>query len=90
MLCIAIRFALSRSALLLQDRDPNNLARDLVAVADLQIVIQVPLAVEPNDATVVVAAPVLRVDTYQHPSRSHSIYPALQIVAQMLISSSTS
>lgn len=66
MLCIAIRFALSRFALLIQDLDPDDLARDLVAVADLQIVIQVLLAVEPNDATVVVAAPALRVDTYQH------------------------
>jgi len=48
------------------------------------------IVVEPNHATVIIAAPVLRVDTNQHPSRSHSIYPALQIVAQMLISSSTS
>jgi hypothetical protein len=49
-----------------------------------------PLAVEPNHATVVIAAPVLRVDPYQHPSRSHSIYPVLRIVVQMLVSSSTS
>jgi len=58
---------------------PDHLARDLIAVAYLQIVIQVLLAAEPNHATVVVAAPVLRVDTYQHLNRSHSIYPALQI-----------
>ena len=64
MLYIAIRFALSRSALLLEDLNPDHFARDLVAVADLQIVIQVLLAVEPNHATVVVAAPVLRVDPH--------------------------
>ena len=58
------RFALTRSALLFQDLEPDNLARDLVAVADLQIVIQVLLAVEPNDPGVVVPAPVLRVDTH--------------------------
>ena len=62
MLYIAIRFALLRSALLLEDLNPDHFARDLVTVADLQIVIQVLLAVEPNHATVVVAAPVLRVD----------------------------
>lgn len=64
MLYIAIRFALSRSALLIQDLVTDNLACDLVAVADLQIVIQVSLAVEPNHARVVVPAPVLRVDTH--------------------------
>ena len=63
---------------------PDDLARGLIAVAHAQIVIQMLLAVEPNHATVVVAAPVLRVDTYQHPSRSHSIYRLLRISVRRL------
>ncbi len=70
---------------MIQDLKPDHFARDLVSVADLQIVIQVPLAVEPNDATVVIAAPVLRVDTDQHPSRSHSIYPLPRISVCLLV-----
>ena len=69
---------------------PDHLGCSLIPIAYSQIIAEVLLVAEPNHATVVVAAPVLRVDTNQHPSRSHSIYPALQIVAQMLISSSTS
>ena len=63
---------------------PDHFARDLIAVAHTQIVIQMLLAVEPNHATVVVAAPVLRVDTNQHPSRSRRICPALWIVVRLL------
>ena len=43
---------------------PDHFARDLIAVAHAQIVIQMLLAVEPNHATVIIAAPVLRVDTH--------------------------
>ena len=50
--------------LLIQDLEPDHFARDLVAVAHAQIVIQMAPGVEPNRATVVVAAPVLRVDTH--------------------------
>jgi hypothetical protein len=50
--------------LLIQDLEPDHFARDLIAVAHTQIVIQMALAVEPNHATVVFAAPVLRVDTH--------------------------
>jgi hypothetical protein len=52
--------------LLVQDLDPNHFTRDLIAVAYTQVIIQVLLSVEPNRATVVIAAPVLRVDTNQH------------------------
>ena len=43
---------------------PDHFARGLIAVAHAQIVIQMLLAVEPNHVAVVIAAPVLRVDTY--------------------------
>ena len=68
---------------------PDDLAVDHI-VADLasqsfgHVIIQMLLAVEPNHATVVVAAPVLRVDTNQHPSRSRRICPALWIVVRLL------
>lgn len=62
----------------------------LIPIAYSQIIAEVLIVAEPNHVAVVIAAPVLRVDTHKHLSRSHSIYPALQIVAQMLISNSTS
>ena len=43
---------------------PDHFARDLIAVTFAHIVIHMLLIVEPNHATVVVAAPVLRVDSY--------------------------
>jgi len=50
--------------LLIQDLEPDHFTCDLVAVAHTQIVIQMALAVEPNHVTVVIASPVLRVDTH--------------------------
>jgi len=43
---------------------PDHFARDLVAVAFAQIVIQMLLASEVLNSAAVIAAPVLRVDTY--------------------------
>ena len=43
---------------------PDYFGCGLIPIAYLQIVAEVLLVVEPNHATVVVAAPVLRVDTY--------------------------
>ena len=63
---------------------PDDLAGRVVQMAYLQVALQMLLAVEPNHATVVVAAPVLRVDTNQHPSRSRRICPALWIVVRLL------
>ena len=47
----------------LQDLGPDNLAPALILITYVQVVIQVLLAVEPNDPGVVVPEPVLRVDT---------------------------
>ncbi len=69
---------------------PDHFGCGLISIAHAQIIAEVLIVAEPNHATVIIAAPVLRVDTYKHLSRSHSIYPALQIVAQMLVSNSTS
>ena len=84
------QIARARILFLLQDLVPDYFGCGLILIAHAQIIAEVLIVVEPNHATVVVAAPVLRADTYKHLSRSHSIYPALQIVAQMLILNSTS
>ena len=51
---------------LLQDLVPDYFGCGLIPIAHAQIIAEVLIVVEPNHTTVVVAAPVLRVDTNQH------------------------
>ena len=56
----------ARILVLLQDLVPDHLGCGFISIAHTQIIAEVLIVVEPNHATVIIAAPVLRVDTNQH------------------------
>jgi hypothetical protein len=56
----------SRVRSLFQDPDPNYFGLGLILMTHTHVIIHVILIVEPNQATVIRAEPVLRVDTNQH------------------------
>ena len=57
-----------------------HLGCSLIPIADPQIIAEVLIVAEPNHATVIVAAPVLRVDTNQHTIRIYRMRLALRVV----------
>ena len=58
--------ARARILIPLQDLVPDHFGPGLIAIAHAQIIAEVLIIVEPNHATVIIAAPALRVDTDQH------------------------
>jgi hypothetical protein len=58
--------ARARILIPLQDLVSDHFGPGLITIAHAQIIAEVLLVVEPNHVTVVIATPVLRVDTDQH------------------------